>query len=191
MKLQYIEFIFENCDSIRIDGKYVGDFLVDDLSRTIKRVACNSIRRLDTANTVVVEIHKDANKERHEFDQNDVEDFKQMTFDRFKSFNDITSICFDLVEDCTEDGKEPIKEHYSYFVDWAGDSDYTNKAQKVYLSGCGNLYLVIADGADIEDFFDLEKIEDEKYMDSHFCLHDVGDKYSNPDRHKIENDVNA
>lgn len=186
MKLQYIGFIFENCDSIRIDGKYVGDFLVDDLTRKIKRVACNSIRRLDTANTVVVEIHKDANKERHEFDQNDVEDFKQMTFDRLK-LNDITSICFELVEDCVEESKEPVKEYYSYFVDWVGDSDYSNEAQKVYLSGCGNLYLVIADGADIEDFFDLEKIEDEKYMDSHFSLCDIGDKYSDPDRYKTDN----
>ena len=52
-----------------------------------------------------------------------------------------------------------------------------------------NLYIVIAEGADIEDFFDLEKIEDEDYMDFHFSMCDIGDEYSNPNRYKkVEED---
>ena len=62
MKLTYIEFVFENCDSIKIEGKYIGDFLVDDLKTSMQRIACNSIEKIDTANTVAIEIHKDANK---------------------------------------------------------------------------------------------------------------------------------
>lgn len=64
MKLKYIEFVFENCDSIKIEGKYIGDFLVDNLETSIKRIACNSIDKIDVANTIAIEIHKDANKER-------------------------------------------------------------------------------------------------------------------------------
>lgn len=45
---------------------------------------------------------------------------------------------------------------------------------------------MIADKKNIEDFFCLEDIEDEEYMDFHFDMLDVGDKYSNPDRYKTE-----
>ena len=76
MKLTYIEFVFENCDSIKIEGKYIGDFLVDNLTTSIKRIACNSIEKMDVANTVAIEIHKDANKERYSFGQSNIEYFK-------------------------------------------------------------------------------------------------------------------
>lgn len=73
---------------------------------------------------------------------------------------------------------------YDFYVDWTGDSDYENDAQKIYLSKEGNLYIVIADGKKIEDFFDLEEIEDENYIAFHFSMCDVWDKYSEPDRYK-------
>ena len=189
MKLKYIEFVFENCDSIKIEGKYIGDFLVDNLETSIKRIACNSIKKMDVANTVVIEIHKDANKERYQFDQNHIKNFKQMTFDRFKEYEDITCIQFELEEDYVEEGQVPRREYHDYYVDWTGDSEYTNNAQKTYLSKEGNLYIVIADGKNIEDFFVLEEIEDEGYMDFHFSMCDVGDEYSDPDRYKnVEDD---
>ena len=84
MKLTYIEFIFENCDSIKIEGKYIGYFLVDDLKTSIKRIASNSIEKMDSANycsdrnTIKMRI-----KKRYAFGQNHIEDFKEMTFDRF------------------------------------------------------------------------------------------------------------
>lgn len=186
MKLTYIEFVFENCDSIKIEGKYIGDFLVDDLKTSMQRIACNSIEKIDTANTVAIEIHKDANKERYQFGQSHIEDFKEMTFDRFKKYGDITSIQFELEEDYVEEGRSPRREYYDYYVSWTGDNEYVNEAQKTYLSKSGNLYIVIADKKNIEDFFCLEDIEDEEYMDFHFNMYDVGDEYSNPDRCKIE-----
>lgn len=190
MKLKYIEFVFENCDSIKIEGKYIGDFLVDNLKTSIKRIACNSIEKIDVANTVAIEIHKDANKERYQFDQEHIENFKQMTFDRFKEYGDITSIQFELEENYVEEGQVTCREYYDYYVDWTGDSEYTNEAQKTYLSKEGNLYIVIADGTDIEEFFDLEAIEDKDYMDFHFNMCDIGDEYSNPDRYKDEENNN-
>lgn len=186
MKLKFIEFVFENCDSIKIEGKYIGDFLIDNLKTSIKRIACNSIEKIDVAKTVAIEIHKDANKERCQFDQDHIENFKQMTFDRFKAYGDITSIQFELEEDYVEEGQLPRRECYDYYVDWTGDSEYTNEAQKTYLSKEGNLYIAIADEKNIEDFFDLEEIEDEDYMDFHFDMCDVGDEYSDPDRYKTE-----
>ena len=188
MKLKYIELVFENVDSIKIEGKYIGDFLVDNLETSIKRIACNSIDKIDVANTVAIEIHKDANKERYQFYQTHIEDFRQMTFDRIKNCADITSIQFELEEDYVEEGQVSCVEYYDYYVDWTGDSEYTNEAQKTYLSKDGNLYIVIADKKEISDFFDLEEIEDKEYMDFHFDMCDVGDEYSNPDRYKNEED---
>lgn len=31
MKLKKITLVFENCDAVTIDGKYIGYFLVDDI----------------------------------------------------------------------------------------------------------------------------------------------------------------
>lgn len=160
--------------------------MVDDLKTSIKRIASNSIEKMDSANIVAIEIHKDANKERYAFGQNHIEDFKEMTFDRFKKYGDITSIQFELEEDYVKERGEPRREYYDYYITWFGDSEYENEAQKIYLSKSGNLYIVIADKKNIEDFFCLEDIEDEEYMDFHFDMLDVGDRYSNPDRYKTE-----
>ena len=95
MRLKNITFVFENCDTITIDGKYIGDFLVADLKTEIRRIACNAIERMDIAGTIAIEIHKDANKEYYQFGQNQYEKFKTKVFDRLAD-NDITSIEFEL-----------------------------------------------------------------------------------------------
>ena len=184
MKLKNITLVFENCDSITIDGKYVGEFIVDDIHTSIKRIACNAIERIDSVDTFAIEIHKDANKERFQFDQTDYKDFKQMTFDRLSAYNDITSIQINLIENYVEEEQVPRQEHYDYYVKWTGKSDDINESQINYLSDCGNFYIVIAENKKIEDFFDLEEINDEEYMDFHFSMCDVGDEYGNADRYK-------
>lgn len=184
-KLKNIEFVFENCDVLTIDGKYIGYFLVDDLKTKFARMACNCIGKMEKANIIAIEIHKDANKERYEFGQSQIDEFKQMAFDRFKG-NDITSIEFELEEQYVDDGQTPHIEHYSYYVDWVGDNDYVNEAQSTYISNDGHLYLVIAENKSIEDFFNLKEINDSEYIDYCFDMCDVGDKYSNPDRYNSE-----
>lgn len=186
MKLKKITFVFENCDCITIDGKYVGRFLVDDLHTEFRRVACNSIEKIETVNTFAIEIHKDANKERYQFDQEQIEDFKQTTFDRLKAFNDIVSIDFELEENYVEEGQVPCIEYYAYYVNWVGESEYSNEAQTYYISSDGNFYMVVADGKTIEDFFDMEEINDSESMDFYFFMCDIGDKYNDPDRYKNE-----
>lgn len=163
-KLKNITFVFENCDYITIDGKYVGDFLVDDIHHQIARLACNHIGRMDIADTFVIEIHKDANIERYELDQTHIESFKHMTFDRFKG-NDITNIEFELEENYSEERLVPYKESYNYYVCWNADDEYENSYQSTYESDEGNFYIVISKDKTIEDFFDLKAINDKEYMD--------------------------
>ena len=185
MKLKYITFGFENCDQITIEGKYVGDFVVQDIKTEIKRIACNAIDRIDSVDTFAVEIHKDANKERYQFNQTDYEDWKQMTFDRLNQYHDITSIEFELYDDyATEtDNETPCTARYFYWVVWSGESDETNDAQSNYVSKDGNLYIVISKNKTISDFYDKNEIDDSSAMDFHFDMCDVGDIYGDPNRY--------
>jgi len=177
MKIKQIELILENCDVITIDGKYIGDFLIDNIHTSIARIACNAIEEMRYADTIMMEIHKDANKIRYQFGQTDVEEFEQLTFDRLIGCGDITSITFELVN---ENDTHSKKHHY--YVNWTGDSDYVNEAQKSYISECGHLYIVISKDDDISDFFDMEEINDPDNMDFKFDMLDIGDKYGNPDK---------
>ena len=170
MKLKNITFTFENCDMITIDGKYIGNFLVDEIKTSIQRVGCNAIIKMDIAKVIAIEIHKDANKERSSFDFWDCNDDKHMIFDRFLEYDDITSVEFTLDDgdgNCTD---------YNYYVDWVGDSDMENEAQHSYVSKDNNLYIVISDGKNVDDYFDFEMIDDSEYMGFHFEMYDVGDE---------------
>lgn len=174
MKLKEITLCFENCDQITIDGKYVGNFLVDDIHTSIQRIGCNAINRLNVANIFAIEIHKDANKERCSFGC--VGD-SELTFDRLTAYCDITRVEFDLIDDFAEDGQDPDVEHYSYLVDWVGDSDDENEAQKTYISKAGYLYIIVAKNKSIQDFFELETINDVDCMDFVSSMYDIGDEY--------------
>ena len=172
-KLKYITFVFENCEYITIDGKYIGHFLVDDIKTRIARVASNSISKQEIAKTFAIEIHKDADRERYPFDDM-VFAGKHTVFDRVKLYNDITAIEFVLEEIYPEDEKNPYTEEYNYLVTWTG-GDCTNDVQANYVSNLGHLYIVIKENANFSDFFDLEELNDEESMKFHFTMLDVGD----------------
>ena len=173
MKVKEISFILENCDVVTIDGKYIGDINLSDFRTSIRRIACNSIDKMESCYDFSVELHKDANKQHYPFGYSE---YEKTTFDRLKQ-GDITSVELVLIDGYAEDGEIPREETYNYYVKWVGDSDYINDAQKVYLSKCGNLYIIINEQNDIKDYFDLDDINDEEEMDFKFKMYDVGDKY--------------
>lgn len=158
-KLKNITFIFENCDSITIDGKYVGDFLVDDIKTSFNRTTINCIEKMELAHTFAIEIHKDANKERYSFDLAGCD--KHMIFDRLAA-SDITSIQFELAteiehKDCNYQIAK--SEYYDYYILWSGENEYFNEYQINYISVGGHFYITIAKDKSIEDFFELEEID--------------------------------
>lgn len=181
MKLKKITFILENCDWIDIDGKYIGEFIVKDLETEFARIASNSITKIDKANFIAVEIHRDANTRYSQFEQ-PYEDFKRFKFDRLKC-GDITSIEFELEELYPDDENCVRKEMYSYYTSWTGDSDFINESQSCYISNGGHLYLVINKDTNAHDYF--ENIDDEDYNDFRFSMYEIGDKYCKGD---IENE---
>lgn len=169
-KLKSITFIFENCDEITIDGKYVGDFLVDDIRTRIKRIAINSIKEIEVADTFAIEIHKNANVERYEHNLTSQENLKQMTFDRFMR-SDIVRIKFDLIESCFEEWQIPCVHHYSYYVN---DCVFENSIQDNYISKDGHLYIAISKNRSIKDFFDINTINNSVCMNIYWDLYKIG-----------------
>lgn len=184
MNLKYISFMLENCDMIIIDGKYVGDFLVDDLHTTFTRTGCNCIEKIEVAKTFAIEIHRDANIVRYQHGQTQNEGCRQMTFERF-CCNDITQIEFEFSDSVREYQETDGADSYCYFVDWS-DDDCINQFQKSYISKDGNLYIVIEKDKLIEDYFDIDEINDSECMDFHFDMCDVGNEYSRPDKYDTE-----
>lgn len=164
MKIKEISFVMENCEVITIDGKYIGQFIVDKIEKGFYRLAVNYVGKTKTANRIVVEIHKNANREDYIFGNENFE--RQFIFDRLER-GDITHIEF-VLED--EDGCENL----SFSTDWHGESDYINLAQKTYRSKCHHLYLVIEEGKDVEYYFDKEEIDEESYMNFYFDMMNVG-----------------
>lgn len=167
MRLKDITFNFENCEMITIDGKYIGDFEVSDLTTSISRIACNAIDQIDTANTIAIEIHKNADKKYNPFG---LKYYYGTIFKRLMA-DDIASIQFTLENQYNDIVKSTT---YHYYVDWVGGSNYYNEAQKHHLSKDGNLYLLIKNNAQIEDYFNKEEIDDSEYMNFHFNMFDVG-----------------
>ena len=62
MRLKEIELQFENCEYVTINGKYVGEFLVDDIKKSFSRLGCNSIDEIDECAKFMIEFSDDANK---------------------------------------------------------------------------------------------------------------------------------
>lgn len=165
MNLKSITFEFENCEIITIEGKYVCQFLVDNLHTYFARIACNAIDKVDVAETFAIEIAALANGPHNPFGYIEPESTK---FKRFLAFDDITSIKFTL---CDDDGKN--EKTYRYWTEWVGDSDMVNDGQYTYLSNLGNLYIVISKDKKFEDFFDKEEINDTAAVTFNFDMCDV------------------
>ena len=173
MKLKNIVLVLENCDTINIPGKYVGDIELTELKTEISRWACNSIDKLDFCEYFFIEIYKDANIIDYAFDQIE-EDFQYNKFDRLHQYNDITSIELTLVD---ENNKETIYQYYvSYEEKEPGKLGSPNIYQSSYISNLGNLYILIAKNKKIDEVIDYNVINDEKNMDFHFTMFDIGEE---------------
>ena len=175
-KLKEITFTFENCDCVTIDGKYICDFAVSGIRKTIKRIACNAINEYDYCKNFFIEISKGA------------KDIGTMTGETFftRRFDDITSINFTLEDDIYDDIYDEntdkyigiTTKDYDYAVDWKDISSTNasiceNANQKTYLSDCGNLYILISKKKTMEDYVDMTEINDVESMELKFNCCDV------------------
>lgn len=176
MLIRKLELVLENCEVVKVDGKYIGNFYAGDIKKEIARMACNHIDMMEICHSFYVEIHKDANKRYESFGD---KDWKTLAFDRLTKYNDITSVIIHLYDQYDEDAREDESKDtvYNYLIHWVGDDDCENPAQKSKIAKTGWLYLVIGENVKMEETFPDEEVDDEEYADFHASMLDIGDKY--------------
>ena len=87
---------------------------------------------------------------------------------------DITSIELTLVD---ENNKETIYQYYVSYEEKEPDKlGSPNIYQSSYISNLGNLYILIDKNKKIDEVIDYNVINDEKNMDFHFTMLDIGEK---------------
>lgn len=171
MLIKELTFIFENCEEMTIDGRYIGDFWMKDLTTEISRIACNHVGPINICRDFFVELHKDADKPYRGFGLGRYES----TFNRLRNYSDITQVEVILYDQYADHPEETeIKKHY--YLDWLDGNRVENSAQTDYLAATGWLYIRVKDG---EDAFSAigEEVEDEDYADAVSDMYDIGDKY--------------
>ena len=168
-RLLELKFQLENCDWITIPGKYIGSFCVTDIKKYISRLDINYIGEYDVAESIFIEIHRDANTFHKQFGE--IQNYGHTKFKRLMEWNDITGIEFSIETSC-ENGLV-TKNDYSYTVDWCEMDDFNNQYQKTYLSPLGHLYVVISATKDIFDVFDNDEINNQEWMDKRFNIMSV------------------
>ena len=160
MILDELLFIFENAEMIPIAGKYLGIVEFDGIKRRITRVAPNVVEKFDVADFVAIEIHRDANQSYIRLGNTQV----SSVFDRITSYSDITAMIVTL----TSEDKQQVESHQLH-VAWLLNEDLEgNSTQSSFISNEGNLYVLIAEGKGVFDFFDEETIQKEGYTERAF-----------------------
>ena len=167
MLIKSITFNLENCDSITIDGKYIGEIDIKYIQSEIIRRAANDVNLIEVANFVAIEIHKDANKPHAQFGQMPC---RMTVFDRLLAHNDIVSISVVLWEPGT---------HYYIIKDYLVNWDYYNMQENSYqsckLSQFGWLYLTIGKNVDINKVFWDWRINDAQMLKCKEFTYRIGD----------------
>jgi hypothetical protein len=163
MTLEYIEFVFENCESFRISGRYVGDFVCSGIGTSVKRIAVNSISLINTCDFFAIEISKEGDER---FYDSFGEESICSKFAKLKYWNDIVSIEFKLDDNS-----------FQYYVPW--EDEYPgariNLLQTAMISDCGNLYIIITGDEKKRNFFKIfgKSINNKRDIKFKFRMMDV------------------
>jgi hypothetical protein len=152
MEFKQIELVLENCEVITVERKYLGSIYMSNFTEIISRHR-KSLIQSTVVNEFAIEIHRSL----------DETVAKQGLFDdynpiqRLNKFNDITQL-----EITYEDG---TKKHF--YTHWHDDDEYNNRYQKNKLNQFGDLYIVISENNDIDQYFNEYFINDEDNWDEY------------------------
>lgn len=152
-----VELVLENCEVITIEGKYIGEFRLENITYSIRRKACNYIGESEVAKHFSMSINRDCNKEEAtETSFGTATDWKRNKFERIRQYDDITSIYVYFK------GKKKPK---VFYTNWGGESEYENDYQKSYINEFGDLFIVIDEKLNIEETFGTDEINDKEIID--------------------------
>ncbi len=184
-RIKSLTLVFENIESIEIDGRHIGAFEINGIEKQISRIAVNAIIEHESCRRFFMELHPDANKPYFPFGIKDWEE-QESVFDRIRKWRDITRIEFDMCTDEVYYGKEEPNEtnckHSEYYVSWRPDADdddapgEENIDQKSLISKAGWLYLLVEPDMSLEKLLANADINSEGYAEAEELLCDLGDK---------------
>jgi len=139
-EIKDIELVLENCEIIKIQKENLGVFMIDNIKRSIRRVAVNSVSSGLYSDKVVMQINSLAN-------ENSFSSYGSVPFDRLREFNDVAAVYVNY-----KNGHKEL-----IYVDWNLDSEHENSHQTSLLNEkTGDLYLVICATETAQDFFEEE-----------------------------------
>lgn len=165
IRLSSITLTFENCETMEIPATVLGNFGISGIIDSITRMAYNSILKYKVANSILIEISREALNLnlRASFDIEGV-----YNTPRYMRYDDITSITVTYLD---ESGNEIFDK---YLVPWEDSDDQTNPNQNTLINSNKDTLIVICkDAKEAEEtiesykefFFDPEyKVECYDYV---------------------------
>lgn len=152
-ELERVTFVLANGESVSIDKKHLGTFVLDEISESYERGISSGIFRQKWANLLICEVYKLANAKN---------EFAQL----FSS--DITMIKLETIQQNPFNRTLAATKYYTYYIDWCQESDDSNDFQETMISKEGNLYIVISKNEYLEYYFPKKEINNHKFMEEHF-----------------------
>lgn len=152
-KLERVTFVLADGKSISIDAKYLGTFVLDEISESYERGISTGIFRQKWANLLICEVYKLANAKNE--------------FAHFLS-NDIVKIKLETIQQNPFNRTLFTTKYYTYYVDWCQEREDSNDFQETLISKEGNLYIVISKNEYLEYYFPEKEMNDHKLMEEHF-----------------------
>ena len=153
--IEAIEFVFENCECLTVDSKYIGDFSMEGFETKIMGAGVCTIREYTTCEKIDLVIYKDANITVESYGD------KYKVFDRILNWNDITGICLKYEDDLERE----------IYVPWYEENNpYNNKAQSSFVSD-EHLYLTI--NKDCQSVHDVYTDETVEYLNKNYRIHKI------------------
>ena len=152
-KLERVTFVLANGESVSIDKKYLGTFVLDEISESYERGISTGIFRQKWANLLICEVYKLANAKNE--------------FAHFLS-NDIVKIKLETIQQNPFNRTLATTKYYTYYIDWCQEREDSNDFQETLISKEGNLYIVISKNEYLEYYFPAKEINNHKLMEEHF-----------------------
>lgn len=152
-ELERVTFVLANGESVSIDKKHLGTFVLDEISESYERGISTGIFRQKWANLLICEVCKLANAKNE--------------FAHFLS-NDIVKIKLETIQQNPFNRTLATTKYYTYYIDWCQEREDSNDFQETLISKEGNLYIVISKNEYLEYYFPAKEINNHKLMEEHF-----------------------
>lgn len=152
-RLEKVTFVLANGESVNINEKYFGTFVLDEISESYERGISSGIFCQKWANLLICEVHKLANAKN---------EFVQLLS------SDIAMIKLETIQQNPFNRTLATTKYYTYYIDWCQECDDSNDFQETLISKEGNLYIVISKNEYLEYYFPKKEINNHKLMEKHF-----------------------